>query len=57
MLLRCDGKPFATIVRYGCETPWATGELRADDPGEFDRFATWPERAGPGHVRRVSARG
>ncbi|MFF0531548.1 hypothetical protein ACFYT3_24560 [Nocardia amikacinitolerans] len=42
MLLRCDGKPFATIVRYGYETPWATGELRAHDPVEFERF----DRAG-----------
>ncbi len=36
MLLRCDGEPFATIVRYGYERPWATARLRADDP-ELDR--------------------
>ncbi|MGV9819235.1 hypothetical protein [Nocardia xishanensis] len=37
MLLRCDGEPFATIVRYGYETPWATAQLRADDPAALDR--------------------
>ncbi|TQM29297.1 hypothetical protein FB390_0891 [Nocardia bhagyanarayanae] len=51
MLLRCDGKPFATVVRYGYETPWVTGELRADDPEEFDRF----DRAGAlERIRRIS---
>lgn len=35
-LLR-DGQPFGTIVSYGYETPWATGELVADDPAAHAR--------------------
>ena len=47
-LLR-DGRPFGTIVSYGYETPWASGRVVADDPGDHARqiavaaFLRWVE--------------
>jgi hypothetical protein len=65
-LLR-DGRPVGTVVSYGYETPWATGRLAADDPGEQARgdaicaFLAWldaqPDLSDEEYARACAWRG